>query len=201
MDHMSEHDVIKRAKSSSLKLLFDTNALFSGRRILELCDQASQLNSIHQERNLELFVSAAAHAEKLFDLKQQHRDEYDEAKIVEGLARKGLTIHSFETRHAAQTAILLGEAFPDPRSWHAAKRQQCLHCLGINEHVLNSSKSGTGKRCGATIDWLIAAHAKTEDCVLVTDDEGIEFRLVERVKLGTLERAMQRMLDETTTAD
>jgi len=35
---------------------------------------------------------------------------------------------------------------------------------------------GSGKKCGATVDWLIAGYAYAESCLLVTDDKGEEFQ-------------------------
>ncbi len=58
---------------------------------------------------------------------------------------------------------------------------------------------GTGQGCGTTVDWLIIGHARAEGCVLVSDDMGPEFTgLIKRVKLGTLEAALLKLVSASS---
>jgi hypothetical protein len=53
---------------------------------------------------------------------------------------------------------------------------------------------GSGRTCGATVDWHIGGHARAEGCILVTDDSGPELSgLIECVALDTLEGAIDRL--------
>lgn len=59
------------------------------------------------------------------------------------------------------------------------------------------SDIGKAKKCSATIDWLIAAYAYTENCLLVTDDTGPEFHHITRkTTLATLETALIQLLEQ-----
>jgi hypothetical protein len=89
---VTEGDFIERVREGQGKLLFDTNALFGNRRLLALCDAVSQLNIRLAAMNsppINLFVSATAHAEKLFDLKQEYGARYSPAHILRECNEKG----------------------------------------------------------------------------------------------------------------
>jgi hypothetical protein len=209
---VTEDEFIERVRKGQGKLLFDTNALFGHRRLIALCDAVTRLNdrlAAISGPPLNLLVSAAAHAEKLFDLKQAYDASYSPAQILQGMQRKGLAVLSFETAHAEAMAVLIGKQYPTREEWRQAKKQRCLHCLGIKELAENpgpcsqcgrpGTAPGSGKTCGATIDWLIAAHAVAEGCILVTDDRGVEYKLVQhKIRLTSLERAITRILEEVS---
>ena len=199
---MTANEIADSVRTGKIDLLLDTNALWSIKRLRRLCNCVQRLNEARTaDDRIQLYVSAASHAEKLFDLAQENRDRYDERLINQGLERMGLTIVAFDRAHAAATATLLGSTYPDRTAWHQAKRKQCMACLGIDENKLPVPVLGSGKGCGATIDWLIAGHAMAAGCILVTDDRGVEFRRVERrVKLGILEQALEQALDAATSA-
>lgn len=196
---MTPHDMAGRLRAGGAALAFDTNALFGERSLFGVCNSVAQYNERLAERALpplRLVVSAVAHAEKLFDLKQQFRDRFDAGVILRGLARKGLAVTAFETRHALETAARLGERCPDSAAWREAKRRRCLHCLGLDAAT---ATPGSGKECGATVDWLVGGHARAEGAILVTDDKGPEFQgIVERVKLDVLEEALRGLLAEVS---
>lgn len=92
--------------------------------------------------------------------------------------RKHINIAPYERRHAQAVVQLIGEQFPSNEQWQTFKRQSCINCLGLNE--VNIPIPGSGKKCGATVDWLIAGYAYAEDCLLITDDKGKEFKGIKK---------------------
>lgn len=192
---MTEGEVAERLRAGGVAFAFDTNALFGAPRLFGVCAAVSQHNERLRLTSLQpirLTVSAIAHAEKLFDLKQKYRDKFDPDVILEGLRSKGVHVEPFESRHALETAQRLGERYKDTKDWHEAKRLRCVRALGL---PTDTKTPGTGKGCGATVDWLIGGHARAARCVLVTDDTGPEFvGLVDRVKLEVLEAALKALL-------
>jgi hypothetical protein len=189
-------EVTQRLQAGGLKLSFDTNALFSERRLFALCNDVARWNErlkLARREPVQLAVCAAAHAEKLFDLKQQYRDKFDMGSILGVLRSKGLVIEPINESHALELATRLGEDYPDTAAWRAAKRRRCFECLGLNPKTTHAD--GSGSRCGATIDWFIGAHARAEKSILVSDDEGWEFKGVsERVRLDVLAEAIQQLV-------
>lgn len=188
---MTADELIARVQSAaSVRLLFDTNAVEKNGRFHRLCDQVNRLNHTFDEPRVAMYVSAAAHAEKLFHLKQKLGDEFDVHTAMAGLNDIGVDVLPFATQHAHATAELLGERYPDRDAWRDAKRKRCLHCLHAK------AEDSKGRNCNATIDWLIAAHAVHERCILVTDDRGVEFKdVLEKIRLESLERAVGELLD------
>ena len=180
-----------------VRLLLDTNALFSHRRLNKLSKAVNRLNA-SGGTNIGLFVSAVVHAEKIFDLRQDLGADYDLAHVLQSMQSRGLHVLPFDARHADATAELLARSFPTRDEWREAKHKRCVDCLGLPS---GTSTSGTGKTCSATVDWLIGGHALAEQCILVTDDTGPEYRQVmERVTLVTLEQALTGMLAQTAAA-
>jgi hypothetical protein len=194
---VTRDEIAARLSGGGLKLAFDTNALYFDRRLVALCSDTEVWNERLERRALprvQLVVCTVAHAEKLIDLKQIHRDRFDRGVILRGLTRKGLRIQPFEAEHALETGIRLGERYPEEADWHRAKKERYLRSLGLS---LTTEAPGSGKRCGATVDWLIGAHASAEGCVLVTEDTGPEFDgLTGRVRLEVLEAALGQLLSE-----
>lgn len=195
---MTRDALAARLRTGGVALAFDTNAIWSRDRLTKLCDAIKRHNE-HVEAagraRVRLLVSTIAHAEKLFDLKQQWRERFDLTVILHGLKSLGLDVQAFEAKHALETAERLGEQYGDDSAWRRAKRARCLHCLGLPPDT--PAAEGTGRTCGATVDWLIGGHARAEGCVLVTDDNDLELGgLIERVGLRTLEEALQEVLSE-----
>ena len=194
---MTPPEIAARLRPGGMALAFDTNALFGEGSLFAVCSAVARHNEHLAERRappVHLVVSAVAHAEKLFDLKQQWRDRFDGDVILRGLQRKGLVVQPFGAPHAIETAIRLGERHPTAAAWHEAKRLRCVQCLGL---PTATHTPGNGQGCGATVDWLIGGHARAEGCVLVTNDTGPEFAgLVDRVELEVLEAALNDILSE-----
>lgn len=192
---MDVDNAIAMLSEPVVRLAFDTNALFRDRSFATLCRDLQRL-STHRESRLELLVSAAVHGEKLFDLKQARRGEYDYQVVVKSLLQLKLSILPFEEEDACVLGDLLGVTFPDAESWTAAKRSHYMKSLGLPD----SCTKVRGKRLSATLDWLIAAHAKARRCVLVTDDRGPEFGLIRQVRLSILQSAVTQLLQSTQSA-
>jgi hypothetical protein len=183
-------------RAGGAKFSFDTNALHGDKRLTDLCDDVARWNVRLEQRGLltvQLAVCAVAHAEKLFDLKQKHRADFDPKIIIEGLQSKGLLIEPFEVEHALETANRLGLLYDSSQKWRHAKRERCRQCLGL---ASNLDVPGTGKQCGATVDWLIGAHAHAQGYILVTDDRGPEMQGLERINLDALVEAVRQVLSE-----
>ncbi|KYF78277.1 hypothetical protein BE17_13155 [Sorangium cellulosum] len=193
---MTRDEIAARFRRGGLALAFDTNALYVDRSLIGLCAEIERCNERLRQRDLppaRLIVCAVAHVEKLFDLKQKYRDAFDFGAILDGLRSKGLEIQAFDASHARETAIRLGERYPSTEAWHQAKKQRCIRCVGLDPGRVGAPDSG--QRCGATVDWLIGAHARAEGCVLVTDDSGPEFTgLADRVQFATLAAAVHEIL-------
>jgi hypothetical protein len=197
---MTEDEIAERLRTGGLKLAFDTNALEADRRRDAVCDNVAQWNATLVSQSLlrvQLVVCAVAHHEKVFHLKRRLREKFNPDVIVKGLHAKGLTIEPYDTRHALATGAWIGERYPEPDDWYRAKKERSLRSVGLDPGAVEAP--GSGKGCGATVDWLIIGHARAEGCVLVSDDTGPEFAgLVERVKLGTLEAALEKLVSEAS---
>jgi predicted nucleic acid-binding protein len=194
---MTADALIERARAQPVRLLLDTNVVFSHRVLEQISSGVNRLNA--SGTDISLFVSAVVHAEKLFDLRQGLGARYDAAEVLRATRARGLKVLAFEERHADHTAELLAQSFPTGDAWCAAKRKCCVDCLGLPD--AGASAPGKGMTCSATVDWLIAGHALANGCILVTDDCGPEFRqVVDRVNRDTLTQALERMLAQPVVA-
>lgn len=202
---MTTEQLIAQIVAGPVRLLFDANVLFKTEVVLNTCQEVARIEDVYRSelrapvrdgKRIELLIPAQVYAERLFDLKQNYKHNYDVRKAEAAVLRMGMSILSFADNHARELAVMLGERFGTVETWRAAKRQRCMACIGLPaaHHAL---AVGKGRRCGATIDWLIAAHARAEGCILVTDDKGDEFKRFEpRVKLDTLCGAIEQILAE-----
>ncbi|OJT16990.1 hypothetical protein BO221_47070 [Archangium sp. Cb G35] len=140
-------------------------------------------------------MPAVVHMEMLLDIRQrllQMGSPYDASVVDQGLRDKGLQVVAFEKHHAERAAELIAGMFPDASAWREAKRLRYVRTLGLHD---SEELRKVGKRCSATIDWLIAAQASQEGWVLVTDDQGVEFKAVEmKMRLGELEELLRALL-------
>ena len=196
---MKKDDLATRMRQGGVALAFDTNAVYDDRGLFDLCDRIERYNLRHDTAapprpRIRLVISAVAYAEKLFDLKQRFHNRFDIGRILDGLTRKKLDFQAFNDQHALATAVRLGQRFPTDADWHEAKRKRYLRSLGLPE---NTTTQGTGKSCGATVDWLVGGHAQAEGAILVTDDQGPEFHgLAERVHFQVLKDVVDQLLAE-----
>jgi hypothetical protein len=191
---VNDAELEARLRQGGLQLAFDTNALTADRKFRNLCNDISRWNLMLEAQKLpkvRLVVCTVAHIEKLFDLKQRFRGIFDLDVILAGLQSKGVEVEPFSAMHALETALRLGESYPDSEAWHQAKKNRCLGCVGL---PLTTPAPGSGKYCGATVDWLIGGHAHASGCLLVTDDQGVEFKGLERIRLDRLVEALGKLL-------
>lgn len=187
---MTPEDLIARGGAV---LALDTNAITGFGRLQRLCNLVAQLREPPHPIEIRLYVPAVVHAEVLFDLQQSYGQTYDADIVLRGLKDKGLEVQPFEERHAEHAAARLGRSFPSREDWRAAKKKRCLQCLGLREQDVQVA--GSGASCGATIDFVIAAHATHEGWILVTDDKGPDFAGIERkMKLEQVERCLADLL-------
>lgn len=183
-------EAVTALSQPSVRLAFDTNALWGDRSFSKACRDLHTLGQ-QQKNEIALFVSAAAHGEKLFDVKQDRQDHYDYSVILQSLMDLRLQVQAFTESDALAMGELLGTAFPTAEAWRAAKLQHYARSLSLQ---VSDAKVQSGKHLSATLDWLIAAHAKAQDCILVTTDRGIEFRQIRRMKYAVLQDALKQLL-------
>lgn len=194
---MTQETLVQHLAAGGCRLAFDTNALFEHGRLVVLCTQLSRWNHALKGMGADentLFVSAVAHCEKVFDIKQQYQGAFDPQDILQGMRGKGLAVAPFGEDEAVATAARLGVSYKDNATWYAAKKRRCLQCLGLNP--ARDSAPGSGRRCGATVDWLIGGHAERLGCIVVGDDTGEEWTGLLRARLSTLEKALKQLLGE-----
>lgn len=179
----------ERIAAGGAVLALDTNALTGFQRLADLCDRVNLLREVSDPLDIRLCVPAVVHMEVLFDLRQRYGSAFDADFVLRNLFEKGLTVEPFVEAHATHAAARLAESFPRTADWHGAKRRRCIECLGLRPSEVPNAASG--KRCGATVDWVIAAQAAHEGWILVTNDTGPEFAGLEmKVSLDRLERAL-----------
>jgi hypothetical protein len=130
--------------------------------------------------------------EKLQDMKQRYLNKFDPGKIRDFMLSKGVEIVPFSQHHAEHLSSLLSERYPSSDQWHAFKRDRCLRCLGLPEETTQAK--GTGRSCGATVDWLIAGQADAERWLLITSDNDPEFATIRRTSMDTLLLAAEQFL-------
>lgn len=186
---MNVREAVTVLTQPSVRLAFDTNAVFGTRALAKVCREAHAL-AAQRGNTIELFVSSAVYGEKVFQLKQANEATYDLAKVVASLQDLRLIVQDFTEADANVLADLLGAQFPRREDWQAHKRQHYLRSLGLPaDHAVSQRR-----HLSATVDWLIAAHAKARGCVLVTSDTGPEFAQVQHVKLAVLQQALAQLL-------
>jgi hypothetical protein len=189
-------DILAELRGGGVKFAFDTNALSGKRRLGALCMRVKHWNVQLTARTLpevKLFVCTVAHFEELFHIKKSKGDLFDNQVILDGLDSLGIAVQPFSVEHALSTAMWLGARHPTSEAWRNAKKERYMRGLGL----VPGKDRAEGAHCSTTVDWLIAGHAQAERCVLVTDDEGPEFEgLVDKVRLGELEVALQQLLSE-----
>lgn len=127
-----------------LTIAFDTNVLFRDKSLIKLCDNVNLLK-LYGNKKIRLVVPAPAHLEKLHDLKQQRKEDYNLDFVLKSLGDLGIEITAFEPRHAEIVAELIGKQFPTTQDWRNFKRKRCLNCLGLQGKINESIVSGSGK--------------------------------------------------------
>ncbi|HIE00030.1 MAG TPA: hypothetical protein EYP59_07035 [Thiotrichaceae bacterium] len=189
---MNENEVYELLQAGHLTMTVDTNVLYEINSFIKLCNKCNKINEM-PEYEIKIVISSLVHAEKLFDLKQDYGEQYDIDHIIKVLESKKVSIAPFEYHHAEAVAQLIGTQFPTVEEWRKFKRQECMNCLGISRKT-QYDIPGSGKECGATVDWLIAGYAHAENYLLITHDKGNEFKPIKKkTTLKILEKALMRI--------
>lgn len=179
----------ERITAGGAVLALDTNALSGFRRLAGVCNSVNLLRTAAEPLDIRLCVPSVVHMEVLFDVRQTLKAAFDPNVVLQGLVDKGLTIEPFDAKHAEHAAERLAESFPRSEDWQAAKRRHCIEYLGLGlseERV--RELAAKKKRCSATIDWVIAAHAAHEGWIMITNDKGPEVASLElKMSLEQLE--------------
>jgi hypothetical protein len=205
---MNKNDILNLLRQGILAIAFDTNALFGDKRFKRLCTSINRINRLDDKYQLKLVVPAPAHAEKLRQIKQHLKKQdkkYSHEFVLKNLTDLGIHIAPFEPWHAEKVADLFHKQFPTEDDWNQYKLKRCLDCIGINclKRCLDCLElsfveefiESTGQTCSATVDWLIAGYAYAENCLLVTDDTGKEFKGIEKkTTFDELEAAVNQLL-------
>lgn len=164
-----------RVRAGGAVLAFDTNAIvrpgkegtLSFRRFLGCCDAANRLRNAAQKLDVTVVVPALVHFEVLHDLRVRYGPRFDADGVEAGLRSKCVVVAPFDEVAAKGAAQVLHRWFPHDDDWQAEKKQNCLHALGIDD------AAGRGL---ATIDWPLGAQGEGSGWILVTGDQGPEFR-------------------------
>lgn len=173
---MNSEEIYTLLESKSVKFAFDTDAIHKGERFVKLCQNINRVNSYRGGQGLSLqidkWVSAIAHTERLFDYRQIHANNYNPGLVARNLELLEVIVKDFSEADAEQCAEMLGEQFPANGAWYLAKRQRALECVGLPTNYWEFAK-GSGKECGAPNDWFILSHAVFDEAtLLVMDDQG-----------------------------
>lgn len=190
-----------RIRAGGATLAFDTNALvarartgrlsFSG--FFWLCDAANRLVGHEAPIHISLIVPSLCRMEGFHDLRIDLAGQsraFDAPMVERVLQDKRVVVTAFDSNDALDTSRVLHDWFPADAEWQAAKRDRCLEVLGVR----GVEARGHGL---ASIDWAIAAQAEARGWVLVTDDEGAEFRRVSlKMKKSALRALFEEMLRE-----
>ncbi|MEA3340327.1 MAG: hypothetical protein U9R15_10205, partial [Chloroflexota bacterium] len=158
--------------------------------------------ALGSSERIHLRVPAAAHVERLFDLAQEHKGDYDVNIVRRVLKERQVEIPDFTVRDAERCAELLVQRYKTPTEWYAFKKRRCLECVGLSPRY-HSEAEGTGKTCGAPNDWLIIGQASRKGHLLVMDDRGRygAYDLVECiVRSRDVQSALDLLLDEFKNA-
>ncbi len=173
-------------------LAFDTNALWSHRKLFRVCDLANRLD---WDPPLRLVVPAVAHGEHVLHIRHEILAKgrtFDVQALRLGLERKGLEIESFGREDAERVAELIADRYEDANSWRAAKRELAIRRLGSGAA---SALAARRIQFAATVDWLIAGQCAGNEWVLVSDDDGPELSGVrQRIGFAALERLLEDRL-------
>ncbi len=200
---MTSDDVYQFVQATDVTLAFDTSVTVR-HGFLPLCDQANWVNARRRMLGLSgrvhLCVPAAAHAERLFDLAQQHGDRYDVEFVRHILRERQVEVYNFTVQDAEHCAELLVQRYATPDAWYAFKKRRCLECAGLPVEYHHLA-AGSGQRCGTPNDWLIIAQASQGKMLLVMDDRGRggEYDLVERIaRFSDVRAVLERVVQELT---
>ena len=198
---MTDSDVYRQIQAGDVILAFDTSVTVR-HGFLSFCEQANRVNAKRDAFDLpgriQLYVPAAAHAERLFDLAQEYGEAYNADFVRDILSRYHITIPAFTDSDAEHCAKLLAHRYKTPAEWYAFKRKRCLECVGLPPQH-HSLAQGSGQKCGAPNDWLIIAQASRGNMILVMDDKGRggEYDLIKRVaRSGDVRAALDQVLGE-----
>lgn len=135
---------------------------------------------------LVLYVPAMVFKEKLLQARHDYGVDFNLTKIEKALQTAGAEIVPFTQQDAAATARWLAGQFENRGLWHAAKRARILRVQEVD------AKS----ECPSTTDWLIAGQTHARGWILITNDQGIEFRNVRRASLATFLDAVDLLLGD-----
>jgi len=166
-----------------MRFFLDTSVLFLRKKISELATLAGK-------NGHKLVVSSLAHSERVSQLKRDKGDNFDIEEINAFIETHNIEVVSFQRLDAEKMAQYMGHRFPDSDIWQDIKWQRCMKAIG-NYNCLPKSRPKS-RRCSATVDWFIAAHALGDDNAIVTKDGGIEFSPTEiELQVLNLEQALK----------
>lgn len=203
---MTEDEVLAYLGEAGATLAFDTNTIFGRGGAVDpgivLIDRINQINDLRKaEPPIRKVLPAVVLHEKLRQMRQamlQRGRAFDPAQPENFMVSKKLTVEAFDRVHAERVAEHLATLYPATGSWRAFKKRRCLECVGLSP--THADATGDGHRCGATVDWLIAAQADQNGYLLVTNDLGPEFASVaRRAEVAVIQAAADRLFASLAT--
>ena len=156
-------------------LLVDTSVCLKQREWANLCELAKQTDR-------PVFISAITHGEMLRRLRTQLRARFAREKVHERLNGMGVVILPVDESVAECFAERIHERFPTGDKWNRAKQRRCHAMLRLGAKA-PLEDINPEHHCSATSDWFIAATAAAHELIMVTEDEGEEFLICERMTL------------------
>lgn len=126
-----------------------------------------------------LIVPALVHTEMCFHLRRRLGDRFDGAAVTNALDGVAI-VEPFDREAAERGAEKLAGWHGSDEDWLIAKRAACAHALAVD------APADSARRCPATVDWYVACHAAAQGWVIITDDDGPEWRHVERIRSSEL---------------
>ncbi|MDO9021271.1 MAG: hypothetical protein Q8S73_22910 [Deltaproteobacteria bacterium] len=199
---MTGDEILEYLRRPDAVVAFDTNTIFGsgGQKdpgaALIAC--ISRIN-VFRVAPIRMVVPAVVYHEKLRQMRQEWGNEFDPSFPEGFLHSKHIVVEAFDKPHAERTAERLAALYPVDGAWRAFKKRRCLECVGLSPTLAGAE--GDGSRCGATVDWLIAAQADMSGYLLVTNDLGAEFASVAcMASVVATKAAAERLRDELVTA-
>lgn len=184
-----EEGALVRRLSEGAAVAFDTNVLHQVHALIKVADEVKKANATLEatgKPTIRVVIPALCWAELVLHQRHRYSAKYDETRLKVALIAGAMTVESFVATDAEGVARYIETDYPTDRAWQVGKRASMLARLGLTE--------APGKGVPATVDWYIAGQSMVRDWILVTEDQGTEFKgQVVRVKLNTLERALKRL--------
>lgn len=156
-------------------LLVDTSVCRKQREWTDLCESA-------QQAGRRVFISTITLGEMLRRLREEKGATFALTVVQTALKSLSVTALPVDERVAECFAERIHERHPTGEDWNRAKQRRCHAMLRLGAKA-PLEEINPDYHCSGTNDWFIAATAAAHELIMVTEDEGEEFRICERLTL------------------